>query len=146
MENSETLSLQRARHRAGGRFTGADLLRDQRVHRVCEIAIRYGVVFVRDACNGGDDRHCRAFRDVIQKTVILAGARDRWRCCRRYGARLKWSVSGLEHWQIKEAVLVWGFHLLLMMLLMLPWLQRRLSPATTASFYSDFTISTGTTR
>ncbi|HED5646172.1 TPA: DUF4153 domain-containing protein [Enterobacter cloacae] len=54
------------------------------------------------------------------------------------GAWLKWSVSGLEHWQIKEAVLVWGFHLLLMMLLMLPWLQRRLSPATTASFYSDF--------
>ena len=47
--------------------------------------IRYGVVFVRDACNGGDDRHCRAFRDVIQKTVTLAGARDRWRCCRRYG-------------------------------------------------------------
>ncbi|TAT62403.1 DUF4153 domain-containing protein, partial [Enterobacter cloacae] len=54
------------------------------------------------------------------------------------GAWLKWSVSGLEHWEIKEAVLVWGFHLLLMMLLMLPWLQRRLSPATTASFYSDF--------
>lgn len=54
------------------------------------------------------------------------------------GGWLKWSVAGLERWDIRDAVLIFGFHLLLMMLLVLPWLQRRIDPAPAASFYSDF--------
>ena len=54
------------------------------------------------------------------------------------GGWLKWSVAGLESWDIRDAVLIFGFHLLLMMLLVLPWLQRRIDPAPAASFYSDF--------
>lgn len=54
------------------------------------------------------------------------------------GGWLKWSVAGLESWDIRDVVLLFGFHLLLMTLLMLPWLQRRMDPAQTASFYSDF--------
>ncbi|WP_276852464.1 DUF4153 domain-containing protein [Enterobacter oligotrophicus] len=54
------------------------------------------------------------------------------------GAWLKWNVAGQDSWEIREAVLFFGFHLLLMTLFMLPWLQRRLTPSPTASFYSDF--------
>lgn len=54
------------------------------------------------------------------------------------GAWLKWRVSGLEKWDIRDAVLLFGFHLMLMTLFMLPWLQRRLAPASAESFYSDF--------
>jgi len=54
------------------------------------------------------------------------------------GAWLKWRVSGLEKWDVRDAVLLFGFHLMLMTLFMLPWLQRRLAPASAESFYSDF--------
>lgn len=54
------------------------------------------------------------------------------------GGWLKWSVAGLERWEIRDAMLIFGFHLLLMTLLVLPWIQRRLEPAPTGSFYSDF--------
>src|SRR5690606_41709116 len=43
------------------------------------------------------------------------------------GAWLKWNVAGQDSWEIREAVLFFGFHLLLMTLFMLPWLQRRLT-------------------
>ncbi|MCM7514902.1 DUF4153 domain-containing protein [Enterobacter hormaechei] len=54
------------------------------------------------------------------------------------GGWLKWSVAGLESWSIRDEMLVFGFHLLLMTLFILPWLQRRLDPVPTTSFYSDF--------
>lgn len=54
------------------------------------------------------------------------------------GGWLKWSVVGLESWDIRDAVLFFGVHLLLMTLFLLPWLQRRLEPASTDPFYSDF--------
>ncbi|WP_395300903.1 DUF4153 domain-containing protein [Enterobacter sp. ECC-175] len=54
------------------------------------------------------------------------------------GVWLKWRVSGLDKWDVRDAVLLFGFHLMLMTLFMLPWLQRRLAAASAASFYSDF--------
>ncbi|MBU5668109.1 DUF4153 domain-containing protein, partial [Enterobacteriaceae bacterium S32_ASV_15] len=54
------------------------------------------------------------------------------------GGWLKWSVAGLESWNLRDEMLVFGFHLLLMTLFVLPWLQRRLDPVPTTSFYSDF--------
>ncbi|EOL9089556.1 DUF4153 domain-containing protein [Enterobacter hormaechei] len=54
------------------------------------------------------------------------------------GGWLKWSVAGLESWSLRDEMLVFGFHLLLMTLFVLPWLQRRLDPVPTTSFYSDF--------
>ena len=54
------------------------------------------------------------------------------------GGWLKWSVAGLDNWDTRNAVLLFGFHLLLMTLLLLPWLQRRLETAPTDAFYRDF--------
>ncbi|GJK36833.1 DUF4153 domain-containing protein [Enterobacter hormaechei] len=54
------------------------------------------------------------------------------------GGWLKWSVTGLDNWDTRNAVLLFGFHLLLMTLLLLPWLQRRLETAPTDAFYRDF--------
>ncbi|WP_395304849.1 DUF4153 domain-containing protein [Enterobacter sp. ECC-019] len=54
------------------------------------------------------------------------------------GGWLKWSVAGLESWDTRDAMLFFGFHLLLMTFLMLPWLQRCLETGSTDSFYSEF--------
>ncbi len=52
------------------------------------------------------------------------------------GAWLKGSLSGLGQWDVRETLLFFGFHLLLMTLFILPWIQRRLAPE--GAFYSDF--------
>lgn len=54
------------------------------------------------------------------------------------GAWLKWTLYGLERWDIRDALIFFGFNLLLMSFLMLPWLQRKLHPASGNDFYTDF--------
>lgn len=54
------------------------------------------------------------------------------------GAWLKWNMAGLSRWDIHEWLFSWGVHLLLMVMLLLPWLQRRIAPTPGASFYTDF--------
>jgi len=53
-------------------------------------------------------------------------------------AWLKWNIHGFERWDIRDALMLFGFNLLLMSFLMLPWLQRKLQPATGNDFYTDF--------
>jgi hypothetical protein len=54
------------------------------------------------------------------------------------GAWLKWTLYGLERWDIRDALIFFSFNLLLMSFLMLPWLQRKLHPASGNDFYTDF--------
>ncbi|WP_449547216.1 DUF4153 domain-containing protein [Lelliottia amnigena] len=54
------------------------------------------------------------------------------------GAWLKWTLYGLERWDIRDALIFFGFNLLVMSFLMLPWLQRKLHPASGNDFYTDF--------
>lgn len=54
------------------------------------------------------------------------------------GAWLKWTLYGLERWDIRDALIFFSFNLLLMSFLMLPWLQRKLQPASGNDFYTDF--------
>lgn len=54
------------------------------------------------------------------------------------GAWLKWNMAGMNRWNIQEWLFAWGVHLLLMVMLLLPWLQRRVAPTAGASFYTDF--------
>ena len=51
---------------------------------------------------------------------------------------LKWNLHGLEKWDIRDALLIFGFHLMFMSMFMLPWLQRRLEPGSQSEFYIDF--------
>ncbi len=54
------------------------------------------------------------------------------------GGWLRWTLHGVDRWDVREALLVFGCQLLLISLLMLPWLQRRFDPLTQAAFYPDF--------
>jgi len=54
------------------------------------------------------------------------------------GAWLKWTLYGLARWDIRDALIFFSFNLLLMSFLMLPWLQRKLHPASGNDFYTDF--------
>lgn len=54
------------------------------------------------------------------------------------GAWLKWTLYGLERWDIRDALIFFSFNLLVMSFLMLPWLQRKLHPASGNDFYTDF--------
>ncbi|WP_421533150.1 DUF4153 domain-containing protein [Lelliottia amnigena] len=54
------------------------------------------------------------------------------------GAWLKWTLYGLERWDIRDALIFFSSNLLLMSFLMLPWLQRKLHPASGNDFYTDF--------
>lgn len=62
------------------------------------------------------------------------------------GGWLKWSVAGLESWNLRDEMLVFGFHLLLMTLFVLPWLQRRLIPSRLPRSTATFINETGITR
>lgn len=54
------------------------------------------------------------------------------------GGWLRWTLYEKEIWSVREELLIFGFQLLLMCLLMLPWLQRRFDRPTEAAFYADF--------
>lgn len=50
------------------------------------------------------------------------------------GVWLKWRIQGMERWNVQDALTIFGIHLLLMSLLILPWLQRRLAVTSQDAF------------
>ncbi len=93
---------------------------------------------VCSTCHRGNDNHVVSCHDVIQKAILWLSLGMIGAAVAGMGGWLKWSVAGLESWNLRDEMLVFGFHLLLMTLFVLPWLQRRLDPVPTTSFYSDF--------
>ena len=50
------------------------------------------------------------------------------------GVWLKWRIQGVDRWNAQDALTLFGVHLLLMSLLILPWLQRRLAVTSQDAF------------